>query len=215
MVDETLTVPKDPAKVQRILASAMHNFAVHGYRTTKTDVIAQEADVSKGIIFRYFGNKAHLFVAVLQQAFDKIEGVADYSVWHNSTDLVEMIVRATKYKIELQLQYPDEFGVLMDGYVIAEKAPKEVKDGIKAVYARATNVSLQELITPVLDRLELRPEVDYDLVYTMMTMVMNQIQEETKVFMKTHPHAELTEFTEIIEHAKRYVGVVEKGILRV
>ena len=30
-------VPKDPAKVERIMHAAMHTFAVSGYRDAKTD----------------------------------------------------------------------------------------------------------------------------------------------------------------------------------
>lgn len=214
MAADVIVIPKDPAKVERILKSAMHNFAMHGYRATKTDVIAKEANVSKGIIFRYFGNKAHLFVAVLQQAITKIEGVADYSVWRNSTDLVDMIVRATKYKIELELQYPDEFGVLMNGYASVEKVPSNVQEAIKTIYAGATNNNIENLITPVLERLPVRAEVDRQTIFAMMNAVMGQIEEETRVFMKVHPHATLNEFTDIIDHAKKYVGVVEHGILK-
>jgi len=214
MTEDITEIPKDPVKVERILASAMHNFAVHGYRGAKTDVIAKQADVSKGIVFRYFGNKAHLFVAVLQKAADKMEQVADYSVWHDSNDLVEMIVRATKYKIELELKYPDEFGVLMNGYASAEKAPKEVQDDIKAVYQSATNDNLEQLVAPVLDKLSLRPGVERQTILIMMNAVMDQVEKETKVFMKIHPHATLNEFTELIGNAKKYVEVVEKGILK-
>lgn len=214
MVDDTVAVPKDPDKVERILKSAMHNFAIHGYRATKTDVIAQEADVSKGIIFRYFGNKAHLFVAVLQHATVKLEKVADYSVWRNATDLVDMIVRATKYKIELELQYPDEFGVLINGYASAEKVPANIQEAIKAIYASATNNNIEQLIAPVLERLPIRANVDQQTIFAMMTAVMGQIEKETKEFMKQNPRATLNEFTDIIEHAKKYVAVVEHGILK-
>ncbi|MFD1317499.1 TetR/AcrR family transcriptional regulator [Loigolactobacillus zhaoyuanensis] len=213
MTEDITTVPKDPAKVARILASAMHNFAIYGYRATKTDVIAHEAAVSKGIVFRYFGNKAHLFVAALQQAVDKMEAVADYSIWREANDLVDMIVRATKYKIALELQYPDEFGVLMNGYVSADQAPAEVQAAIKGIYQSATKNNLARLVTPVLDRLPLRPEIDQQTIMIMMNAVMGQIEKETKLFMKKNPQATLNEFDEIIAHAKKYIGVVEHGIL--
>ncbi len=207
-------IPKDPEKVDRILKSAMHNFAIHGYRATKTDVIAQEADVSKGIIFRYYGSKAELFVTALQQATNKLQSVADYSVWRGAHDLVDMIVRATKYKIELELEYPDEFGILINGYVSAEKAPSNAQQAIKKIYANATNNSIEQLVSPVLDQLSLREDVERQTIFVMMNAVMEQIQKETKVFMKNHPHAKLNEFTEIIDNAKKYVSVLENGILK-
>ena len=50
-------VVKDPQKEQRILITSASLFGQHGYRETKTDQIAEEAGVSKGLLFHYYGNK--------------------------------------------------------------------------------------------------------------------------------------------------------------
>ncbi len=50
-------VVKDPQKEQRILTTSASLFGQHGYRETKTDQIAEEAGVSKGLLFHYYGNK--------------------------------------------------------------------------------------------------------------------------------------------------------------
>ena len=44
-------VVKDPQKEQRILITSASLFGQHGYRETKTDQIAEEAGVSKGLLF--------------------------------------------------------------------------------------------------------------------------------------------------------------------
>ena len=64
-------VPKDPAKVSRIMQSATHIFALEGYQQAKTADIAKAADVSKGIVFRYGCEKGHMFLATVQYVIER------------------------------------------------------------------------------------------------------------------------------------------------
>ena len=50
-------VVKDPKKEKKILETSTKLFGQYGYRETKTDQIAEEAGVSKGLLFHYYGNK--------------------------------------------------------------------------------------------------------------------------------------------------------------
>lgn len=47
-------------KRERIIVAAMQEF-VKGYRNASTDRIVQSADISKGLLFHYFGTKKKLF----------------------------------------------------------------------------------------------------------------------------------------------------------
>ncbi|WP_461239811.1 TetR/AcrR family transcriptional regulator [Paucilactobacillus sp. N302-9] len=208
------TIPKDPEKMQRILTSATHNFAKFGYHGTKTDVIANEADVSKGIIFRYFGDKGHLFLAVIKRANDFIINIADYSVWQDATDFVDMIGRATKYKIELQLKYPDEFSVLLRGYVGEKEIPTNIMAQIHGLFNVDQNTQIVQLIKPVLKKLPIREDVDEETIFAMVSAVMSEIEKETRVFMTQHPQATLEQFNDIITHAQSYVAIIERGITK-
>jgi AcrR family transcriptional regulator len=61
-------VERQRAKQDKIIATAMEHFAVHGYEGARAEAIAAAAGVSKGAIFSYFGNKAGLFLAAYQAA---------------------------------------------------------------------------------------------------------------------------------------------------
>ena len=102
-------LPEDPVKKARMQAAALALFASAGYQATKVDAIAAKAQVSKGLIFKYFGNKEQLYLATLRQAYDRLMAIMDEAVWQDSGDLVAMVTNATRYKISLQLQYPREF----------------------------------------------------------------------------------------------------------
>ena len=55
------SLPKD----QRILAAAEIIFSMYGYEKATLDQIIALADVGKGTVYKYFGNKEQLFISWL------------------------------------------------------------------------------------------------------------------------------------------------------
>ncbi|WP_412989425.1 TetR/AcrR family transcriptional regulator [Pediococcus siamensis] len=214
MTKEKKQIPMDPDKVTRIMSAALVIFAKHGYRDAKTDAIAQKAEVSKGIIFRYYGNKSQLYMATLQFAAERLYQVADFNIWKDAADLEEMVVKATKYKIQLQLLFPNEFKLLLDAYAEISHAPAALKHQIAHFYAGQTSSNIMALIDPILDRLPLRSDVDKATIQHLILGIFDQITVETKAFMQAHPTADLTDFAEIIDHVRAYMDVIEHGFLK-
>src|SRR5699024_6857295 len=50
----------------QIEASALVTFAKNGYQRTKMSMIAQEAGVSEGLIYRYYESKEQLFIKIVE-----------------------------------------------------------------------------------------------------------------------------------------------------
>ncbi|AMV60437.1 Transcriptional regulator, TetR family [Pediococcus damnosus] len=214
MTEKKNRIPMDPAKVKRILHASLAVFSAHSYRGAKTDEIAEQAEVSKGIIFRYYGDKAHLYIATLKFATDNLTQVVDYSVWQDARSLDEMIVNATKYKIQLQLQFPNEFKLLLDAYAGLGDAPAKLKHKVTEFYANQTNDNIGNLIDPILDRLAIRDDVDKATIQRLMVGMMDQVAAETKTFMQDNPEADLTDFDKIITHVRQYIDILEHGFLK-
>jgi AcrR family transcriptional regulator len=61
-----------PDKRRAILAGAMTMFARDGYTRASLDAIAAEAGVSSRTIYNHFGDKAHLFEAVIEDSTQRI-----------------------------------------------------------------------------------------------------------------------------------------------
>lgn len=213
MVKKDSKVPRDPVKVDRILTAAMHEFASQGYQAAKTDVIAQEARVSKGLIFRYFDSKAKLYLAVARWVFDRLNAVADFSVWQDAPDLQSMITRALRYKIQLQLQYQDEmrFGMALYG---GSDLPETVKPQLQALLQKELSMASTDLAGPVLARMQLRegvsPALVEDLIQGMITLVSQQAQP----FLDAHPHAQVEDLDWLVEEVQKYLDVLEHGFLQ-
>lgn len=66
---------REPGATRRnILAAAIGEFAAEGLAGGRVDEIARRAGVGKRMLYHYFGNKAALWLAVLEDAYAKIRG---------------------------------------------------------------------------------------------------------------------------------------------
>ena len=60
-------------KKELILQTALRLFAENGFDRTPTSQIAREADVSEGLIFRHYTNKAGLLEAIIQRGKSQVD----------------------------------------------------------------------------------------------------------------------------------------------
>jgi AcrR family transcriptional regulator len=60
------SIPRNPARVEKIVATAARLFARQGYHGTSTREIARLANVAENTIFRYFDHKEDIFWAALR-----------------------------------------------------------------------------------------------------------------------------------------------------
>ncbi|KRN25152.1 TetR/AcrR family transcriptional regulator [Lacticaseibacillus camelliae] len=213
MLKKESKVPRDPVKVDRILAAAMHEFACQGYQAAKTDVIAQAAQVSKGLIFRYFGSKAKLYLAVAHWVFDRLNAVADFSVWQNAPDLQSMLTRALRYKIQLQLQFQDEmrFGMALYG---GSDLPETVKPQLQALIQNELSMASTDLAGPVLARMPLREGVSPALVEGLIQGMITLVSQQAQPFLDAHPHAKVEDLEWLVDEVQQYLDVLEHGFLQ-
>jgi TetR/AcrR family transcriptional regulator len=63
---------------RRVLAAANRCFGLHGFRKTSVEMIAEEAGVSKALVFAFFGHKDALYDAVIEQTLLAWTGFAEH-----------------------------------------------------------------------------------------------------------------------------------------
>jgi AcrR family transcriptional regulator len=70
-VSQTATRQTAEERRQAVLEAARHEFAQHGLHGASTDVIARRAGISQPYLFRLFGSKKALFIAVNDTCFQR------------------------------------------------------------------------------------------------------------------------------------------------
>lgn len=211
MLEVNPDIPKDPEKVSRIMTSATQIFAEHGYLQAKTADIAKDAEVSKGIVFRYFGDKGHLYLATVMYVIEMLTERADFTVWTDAKDLGDMIERAVRYKIQLQLEYPAEFRLSIQSFGEMNVLPEEIRPAMSALWQKQTTTSLATLEEPVLERMELRPGVDKAVLKKLLNAIGTTVFTEAEEFMKQYPDAKIEDFEPIINEIRAEYEILEHG----
>jgi AcrR family transcriptional regulator len=80
-------------KQKAILNVALQLFAERGFNAVPTSLIAKEAGVSEGLIFRHFQNKVGLLDAIMQLGMDNIaEQMDELSKIENPEELIQQIM---------------------------------------------------------------------------------------------------------------------------
>jgi TetR/AcrR family transcriptional regulator len=73
-------MPTEDGEMRRaILDSAERMFARDGFRATRTEAIAEDANISKALIYYYFGSKQTLYQEVLDRIRRDLESGLDYA----------------------------------------------------------------------------------------------------------------------------------------
>ena len=75
---------KGPQRREQLIAVATKQFAKYGYDATTTDTIATAAGVTEPILYRHFGSKQELFVAITRSVSEQT-----IAHWHELTAHVE------------------------------------------------------------------------------------------------------------------------------
>lgn len=93
-------------KQQRILNAGFRIFSQNSYRKSPMQEIADEAGISKSLLFHYFNNKKDLYLFLWNKAADiTIEYLTRYHCYE-SEDLFEMMERGMRAKIHLMCNHP-------------------------------------------------------------------------------------------------------------
>jgi hypothetical protein len=130
----------DIKKRDRIINSALEEFSKNGFEKASTNNIVKNANISKGLLFHYFGNKKELYKKldefVMQIITESIVENIDWSI----TDLFERVKQIIIIKVEVINKYPyiyDFFSSSFKGKSVEEIrniTDKQLTDFTKKVY---------------------------------------------------------------------------------
>lgn len=94
-------------KQNKIIHAGFRVFSKNSYKKSPMQEIADEAGISKSLLFHYFHNKKELYLFLWDRACDMtMEYLTEYKCYE-PTDLFEMMERGMRAKIQIMCRYPD------------------------------------------------------------------------------------------------------------
>lgn len=96
----------EPSRRNAILNAALKEFALRGFDNASTNIIAQEAGISKALMFHYVNSKQELFLFVYDYFADLLDkeyfGLMDFS----EKDIFNRLHQSYLLQLELLKRYP-------------------------------------------------------------------------------------------------------------
>jgi TetR/AcrR family transcriptional regulator len=145
-----------PEKQERILQSAIKEFADKGFEKSSTNEIVKEAGISKGILFHYFQNKKKLYLFVFDYCVELCMDEFLEKVDEKERDIFEKLRQIASFKLELLHKYPGIFK-FFEGAICEECS--EVKSDIEERKKKLTESNYSKIFNNI-DKSKFRDGVD-------------------------------------------------------
>lgn len=163
----------DPARRERVLAAALHEFGRHGYSGGSLNVIAREAGVAKGSLFQYFSDKFDFYAYVAEQASLRIaEDLGHLRARPDGVPLEDFLIDALCAWVDYFASHPTERGI-----TIATKL--EMDPGVRAAIRTPVDRIYLEALRPLLadarERGDLRADADLDALLGSMILLLQHL----------------------------------------
>ena len=177
-VGTNLRERKKAASQQRILEAAESVFFRDGFKDANLDEVAESAGVAKGTLYRYFDNKAELYVAVLardgRQFEEKLARLLD-------PDLAppEQVRRLSRFYLRHYVDHPDYFQIFwaVENQELIGQLPASVVEEITNLWERSLAVLAQTLERGVRDGY-FAPNDAWETAHILWTLANGIIQSE-------------------------------------
>jgi AcrR family transcriptional regulator len=114
---------KKEVTIERIIEVAIHQFATNGYTATSTNNIAKEAEVAKGLIFKYFPTKEGLYEACINQALERLLQ-AVHEIQYHASDPIERISEVIAWKTAYFIKHPNDMSLILE---VLNKQPQLIQ----------------------------------------------------------------------------------------
>jgi TetR/AcrR family transcriptional regulator len=143
-------------KRQRILNSAIEEFATYGYEMASTNRIVEKAGISKGMLFHYFKNKKGLFFYLLDYSIPilvkEFKNYADKS----PKDIFERLKNWQIAKFKAFENYPYSFEFIKKAFF---NSPNELKEELMERYKDVEKKSYEMLFEGI-DCSKFKPDIN-------------------------------------------------------
>ncbi len=189
-------------KQDRFINAACKMFAENGYKKASTDDIVREAEISKGLLFHYFGSKQGLYVYVYRYAARYVHMEYDRSIPKEGIDFFELQRRLELVKRDIIRHYP-----YMTFFL--QRAFKETDEGVIAEIASNMD-QYSSLISDVYSRAHvsrIRPGIDPSDVLKLCLFTSDGILNDQFLSGRVDPDA-------FLEEMLKFLSILENSLCR-
>lgn len=148
-------------KQDRILNAGFRVFSKNSYKKSPMLEIANEADISKSLLFFYFKNKKELYLFLMKKAEELTMKYLIDSGCYQESDIFEMMYKGLLAKAELMKRYPDMSNFALKAYY---EDDEDIKDDLQKIIGPYTKLKTNKTL-PKLNPEDYKEGLDLELMY--------------------------------------------------
>lgn len=207
MIDKFENLPEE--KKQRILEACIEEFAVNGYDKASTNSIVKKANISKGILFHYFGNKKNLFLYVFDYCtnflVDKYYSVKE----KEPRDIFERIMWVSILKIRIIQEESLKYRLV---FLAVSNMPESLKEELTKKYKNNYSKHMPQFFANI-DTSKFRKDIDPQKAIELIMMCTDGISNKYLQKYKNRSVDEVfSDLDKIMEEYKGYMDILKFGM---
>ncbi len=194
-------------KKNQIITKGIKVFSKFSFVEARTDLITQEAGISKGSLFYYFGSKKNFYLHLLKYTVDLLTQDLEYE--KNNDNFYETIFDIMDIKYNLIMRYPNETWFLnMASKETCEEVNKDIKN-IFSEYHKKSN----KIIFNAVKKLHLRQDINNQKIVESLSLYIEAIVMKYLHLYQDNPMKLFNNFDKFKEDIKEYLDLILDGII--
>jgi TetR/AcrR family transcriptional regulator len=199
----------DTEKQDRIINAAIKEFAQKGYDRASTNEIVKDAEISKGLLFHYFGNKKQLYLFLFDYCYEIIADEFYKKIDLSERDFFIRIRQAVLIKMDLLNKYPEIFKFIEEAYF--EDSP-EVKAELEKKIKELNDFNIGKVYEGI-DMSKFRDDMDIQKILKIITFTFEKLSDEELYKAKLSPTHEI-DYQKIQIEAEKYFKILTKAFYK-
>lgn len=197
-------------KKRRIIDTCIEEFAAHGYKNASTNNIVRQAEISKGLLFHYFGSKKGLYLYVLDYVIQYLMELTVARMTDLPGDFFDRTMKIGLIKLQTAYEYPLEYRFVVNAFA---HPPEQLKEETQARYNKMYTEGLPILFKDI-DTSNFRPGIDPAKAIEVITFALEGVSNKYIKSLQNRPVDEImAEMESINQEYFEYVEILKNGIV--
>ncbi|MDQ0200966.1 TetR/AcrR family transcriptional regulator [Neobacillus ginsengisoli] len=196
-------------KQDRIINAAIKEFAQKGYDKASTNEIVKEAEISKGLLFHYFGNKKLMYLFLFDYCYETIADEFYKKIDLAERDFFNRIRQAVLIKMDLLNKYPEIFKFIEEAYF---EDSIDVKAELEKKIKELNDINLGKIYEGI-DLSKFREDMDIKKILKIISYTFEKLSEEELQKAKLSPTHQI-DYQKISKEAEEYFEVLTKAFYK-
>ncbi len=146
----------DEERKNTILEVGIEEFSSKGYENANINIIAKNAGISIGLMYKYFATKEDLFITCLQRGIEILDN-ALYVIMESDDKLLAKAEKLIRTMVTHSRQ--NEKYIKMYNEIASARSPERIRLMVEEIELKRRNIYVMS-ITEALNKSDVRPDLD-------------------------------------------------------